>query len=157
MQFNQKLTTEEKDLLKEAKRWFRPRRNCRNAKRNQTQHSHTEADSAVRRPRRQGHGALIFMQPRTDRQQQREELTAAIIVQVREAVQELFGETPADFPVEAKTSIEHELVIHTELITNAIGIEDLKSERAIRSHIEKTIVSAKYMINRVLDQRRRLQ
>ena len=84
-------------------------------------------------------------------------MTTSIVSHVREALQQLFDEAAADFPSEAKTIIEKDVIANTELVINALGFQELQNERAMERHIDSTIASAKYSVNRVLEQRRRLQ
>lgn len=75
----------------------------------------------------------LFQYP--DRQRHREQLTAAVLQQVRDAIQEELAYAPASFSPEELEAIEDALMSNTLQIVDALSIEEMHSTGALVSHI----------------------
>jgi len=85
-----------------------------------------------------------------DRQLRRQEMTEDIIQRVREAVGEELADATAGFSREQLEEIEKEIMSHTKLVVDALGFDEMGSERALFAHI----ADARWDTGRLLRERR---
>jgi hypothetical protein len=82
----------------------------------------------------------------TDRQRRREQLTADILQQVRNAVQDELADAPEAITCDELEEIEQTVMSHTERVVDALGIQEMQSERALLAHIESARTNANRLI-----------
>jgi hypothetical protein len=82
----------------------------------------------------------------TDRQRQRAKLTADILQQVRNAVQDELADAPESFGFEELESIEEIVLSDSQHIVEALSVQEMQSERALVAHIARARTSANRLI-----------
>ena len=87
-----------------------------------------------------------------DRQRHRDQLTADILQQVRNAVQDELAGAPESITLDELGQIEQTVMAHTQHVVDALSIDEMQSEGALLSHI----ASARTDTNRLIGGRRRL-
>jgi hypothetical protein len=70
-----------------------------------------------------------------DRQRLRQEMTDDIIQRVLEAVREELTDATAGFSREQLEEIEEDIMSHTQQVVDALGFDEMGSERALFAHI----------------------
>jgi hypothetical protein len=70
-----------------------------------------------------------------DHQRRRQEMTDNILLQVREAVLEELEGAPESFSREELEAVENEILAHTQTVVDALGFDEMGSERALLSHV----------------------
>jgi hypothetical protein len=75
------------------------------------------------------------MNKTTDRQSRRDTLTAGIIEQVRNAIQEELAFAPQSLTDQSREEIENEVLTHSRMVVDALSTEEMTSEGALLSHI----------------------
>ncbi len=82
----------------------------------------------------------------TDRQHQREQLTADILQQVRSAIQDELADAPESFSFEESEVVEQTVMSHTQLVVAALGISEMQNEGALLAHIANARADASRLI-----------
>ena len=85
-----------------------------------------------------------------DRQRRRDQMTTDIVGRVLEAVKEELGDAPVSLSREEREAIESSVLAHTRLVVDALGTQEMQSERALLSHVS----NARQETNRLIRERR---
>ncbi|MGD1095524.1 MAG: hypothetical protein ABSB35_26455 [Bryobacteraceae bacterium] len=83
----------------------------------------------------------------TDRKRRREEMTADIEQQVRNAVQDELAGAPLSFDCDELERIEESVMSHTQHVLGALSFEEMQSEGALLSHIANARLDTTRRIN----------
>ena len=88
------------------------------------------------------------MNPNSNSQQRRDELTADILQQIANEVQEtLLFNAPKGWPTERLEEIEEEIVAHSRHVLDALTIQELSSAGALRVHIGGAVAETKRLVH----------